>query len=88
MAKCGKEEEEVLEAWDQFHQQFPDGLIAKDDFLASKKVNFHKVPAPDDDDHLQNRMLAEALFKVFDDDNNGTFSFEEYFQVFVCTIES
>ena len=29
----------------------------------------------------QNRMLAEALFKVFDDDNSGTFSFEEYYQV-------
>ena len=31
---------------------------------------------------LQNRMLAESLFKVFDDDNSGTFSFEEYYQVF------
>ena len=30
---------------------------------------------------LQNRMLAESLFKVFDDDNSGTFSFEEYYQV-------
>ena len=27
-------------------------------------------------------MLAESLFKVFDDDNSGTFSFEEYYQVF------
>ena len=26
-------------------------------------------------------MLAESLFKVFDDDNSGTFSFEEYYQV-------
>ena len=32
----------------------------------------------------QNRMLAESLFKVFDDDNSGTFSFEEYYQVFAC----
>ena len=30
-------------------------------------------------------MLAEALFKVFDDDNSGTFSFEEYYQVAGCT---
>ena len=45
MAKCGKEEEEVLEAWDQFHQQFPEGLIPKEDFLASKKVNF--IPKED-----------------------------------------
>ena len=27
-------------------------------------------------------MLAESLFKVFGDDNSGTFSFEEYYQVF------
>ena len=39
VAKCGKEKEEVLEAWDQFHEQFPGGLIPKEDFLASKKVN-------------------------------------------------
>ena len=39
VAKCGKEMEEVLEAWDQFHEQFPEGLIHKEDFLASKKVN-------------------------------------------------
>ena len=39
VAKCGKEREEVLEAWDQFHEQFPGGLIPKEDFLASKKVN-------------------------------------------------
>ena len=25
VAKCGKEKEEVLEAWDQFHEQFPGG---------------------------------------------------------------
>ena len=29
-------------------------------------------------------MLAESLFKVFDDDNSGTFSFEEFYQVFAC----
>ena len=39
VTKCGKEEDEVLEAWDQFHEQFPEGLIPKEDFLASKKVN-------------------------------------------------
>ena len=46
MAKCGKEEGEVLEAWDRFHEQFPEGLIPKEDFLASKNVNlqhFHRL---------------------------------------------
>ena len=41
VAKCGKERDEVLEAWDQFHEQFPEGLIPKEDFLGSKKVNCH-----------------------------------------------
>ena len=80
VAKCGKERDEVLEAWDQFHEQFPEGLIPKEDFLGSKKVNCRQYVLT----HgwlSQNRMLAEALFKVFDDDNSGTFSFEEYYQV-------
>ena len=40
MTKCGKDEDEVLAAWDRFHEQFPEGLIPKEDFLASKKVNW------------------------------------------------
>merc|ERR1712126_333530 len=64
IAKTGKEEAEILEAWDQFHEEHPEGTISKEDFLASKSGN----------------MMAESIFRVFDDDNSGTFSFEEFFQ--------
>ena len=29
----------------------------------------------------QDNLIAESIFKVFDDDNSGTFTFEEYYQV-------
>ena len=76
-AKCGQEEGQVVQAFDDFHAQHPDGVISKEDFLASKTVNILKQsPA-----FRQDSMMAEALFRVFDDDNSGTFSFEEFFQV-------
>ena len=30
---------------------------------------------------FQNTMMAESLFRVFDEDKSGTLSFEEYLQV-------
>ena len=30
--------------------------------------------------HSKNTMMAESLFRVFDEDKSGTLSFEEYFQ--------
>ena len=29
----------------------------------------------------QDNLIAESIFKVFDDDNSGTFTFEEFYQV-------
>ena len=33
-AKCKKEEEELLLAWDEFHTTYPGGLISKEEYLA------------------------------------------------------
>ena len=38
MVKCDKTEEEVLQAYDDFHINHTDGVISKDDFLKSTDV--------------------------------------------------
>jgi hypothetical protein len=39
MAKTGEEESIILDAWEDFHNQHDNGLITKEDFLASKPVH-------------------------------------------------
>ena len=36
MKKCNNEEEEILKAWDEFHEKHDKGIITKEDFLASQ----------------------------------------------------
>ena len=36
---------QVLKAWDDFHDMYPDGFVSREDFLASKSVVF-KLNAP------------------------------------------
>ena len=38
MAKCNMTEEEVLEAYDGFHEQNKKGVISKEEFIHSRKV--------------------------------------------------
>ena len=40
MVKCGKREEEVLQAYDEFYVKHEDGVISKEDYTNSKGVGF------------------------------------------------
>eukprot|EP00092_Neocalanus_flemingeri_P072599 GFUD01089418.1.p1 GENE.GFUD01089418.1~~GFUD01089418.1.p1 ORF type:complete len:200 (-),score=72.88 GFUD01089418.1:90-689(-) len=64
MYKCSKTQEEVLEEYNNFYKQHSDGLVTKEEYINS----------------TENCLEAEALFRVFDEDNSGTLSFYEYMQ--------
>ena len=36
MKKCDNKEEDILKAWDEFHEKHDKGIITKEDFLASQ----------------------------------------------------
>ena len=36
MKKCDNKEEDILKAWDEFHDKHDKGIISKEDFLASQ----------------------------------------------------
>ena len=38
MTKCDMAEEEVLEAYDEFHKQHEKGVISKEEFVKSRRV--------------------------------------------------
>merc|ERR1739838_472131 len=69
MVKCNKTEEEVLQAYDDFHINHTDGVISKDDFLNS----------------TDNGLMGESLFRVFDEDKSNSLSFYEFFQAINIT---
>jgi len=58
-------EEELLISYDEFHENYPSGEINKKEFLAQSKAGM---------------FLAEALFRVFDEDNSGNLDFSEFIQ--------
>ena len=39
MVKCDKSQQEVLEAYDDFHLKYEDGSISRKEYTDSKKVN-------------------------------------------------
>lgn len=59
-------EEELLVAHDDFHERYPSGEINKKEFLEQSRAGM---------------FLAEALFRVFDEDNSGNLDFSEFIQV-------
>ena len=56
--------EDVMERYEAFQRDNPEGEITKDKFLLTKK----------------NSLMAESLFRVFDEDNSGALNFFEYLQ--------
>merc|ERR1711994_1032690 len=62
--KCGMEEGEVRERYEEFLVQHPEGEISKEEYIGSMK----------------NSLMAESLFRVFDEDNSGNLNFFEYLQ--------
>ena len=64
MAKCDKNEEDVTAAYEDFHAKYPSGEISQDLFLEQSQAG----------------ILAESLFRVFDEDKSGELSFYEFYQ--------
>ena len=78
MAKCEMTEEEVVAAYSDFNENNPEGIITKAAFLDSMEVtNLHSAEIQ----LLQEKLIAESLFRVFDEDNSGALNFSEYLQV-------
>ena len=78
MAKCDMTEEEVVAAYSDFNTKNPEGIITKAAFLDSMEVtNVHSAEKI----LLQEKLIAESLFRVFDEDNSGALNFSEYLQV-------
>lgn len=63
--KCKMEKEEVKEKYETFQKNYPEGEITKEEFLETRT----------------NSLMAESLFRVFDEDNSGALNFFEYLQV-------
>ena len=80
--KCNMEKEDVEKSYDDFNLKYKDGFIQKDEYIQSMKVtNVSIIIFISLNCFLQNTMMAESLFRVFDEDKSGTLSFEEYLQV-------
>lgn len=68
--KCQIEKEEVKEKYENFQKNYPEGEITKDEFLQT----------------MSNSLMAESLFRVFDEDNSGALNFFEYLQAENVTV--
>ena len=78
-------EEELLTSHGEFHEKYPAGEINKKQFLEQSKVSLewsrftwnlqHKISLK------AGPFLAEALFRVFDEDGSGNLDFSEFVQV-------
>ena len=66
MTKTELSEEEIVIAYDEFHEKYPSGAITRKEFLAQSKAG---------------QFIAEALFRVFDSDESGNLNFSEFIQV-------
>merc|ERR1712062_367193 len=62
--KTNKSPQEITEAYDKFHREYPKGSITREAYISSTK----------------DYVLNDALFRVFDEDDSGTLNFFEWFQ--------
>ena len=81
--KCNMKKEDVEKSYDEFNLKYKDGFIQKDEYIQSMKVTTVSIISSSLSLNciVQNTMMAESLFRVFDEDKSGTLSFEEYLQV-------
>ena len=79
--KCNMKKEDVEKSYDEFNLKYKDGFIQKDEYIQSMKVTNVSFIFFSQNCIVQNTMMAESLFRVFDEDKSGTLSFEEYLQV-------
>jgi len=68
--KCSLEKEDVRRKYEEFQATYPEGEITKEEFL----------------DSMSNSLMAESLFRVFDEDNSGALNFFEYLQAENVTV--
>merc|ERR1712012_309346 len=64
VVKTGLSKDEVEKLHEEFIAENPEGVINMEKYVSSHK----------------NTMMAESLFRVFDEDKSGTLSFDEYLQ--------
>ena len=83
VSKYGLSNIDALLAYDKFFKRFPSGEIKKEDFMEEYKVtkniswvNTFKITI-----NIQDNIMAEAFFRVFDEDKSGALSFYEYMLV-------
>ena len=70
--KLGLSNQELLENYEDFMKTCPDGEMTKDKFVTSYQSD-------------SEGMLADSLFRVFDEDGSGTMDFSEYMMASNCT---
>ena len=80
VSKSGLSNIDAPLAYDKFFKKYPTGSIKKNDFLEEYKV-FPFLSFLIDITVLQDDIMAEAYFRVFDEDNSGSLSFYEYMLV-------
>merc|ERR1712025_366758 len=68
--KCNLNKDEVREKYESFQSNYPEGEITKEQFLET----------------MRNPLVAESLFRVFDEDNSGALNFFEYLQAANVTV--
>ena len=80
MSKCNMSEEQVLAAYDVFYEKHPSGEISQvmmNDIWSACKSYFQT----DFVNQSSAGIIAESLFRVFDEDKSGQLSFYEFLQV-------
>ena len=70
--KLGLSNKEILENYEDFMRTCPNGEMTKDIFVNSYKSDGEG-------------LLADSLFRVFDEDGSGTMDFPEYMMASNCT---
>ena len=83
VSKYGLSNIDALLAYDKFFKRFPSGEIKKEDFMEEYKVtkNISWVNTFKMTINIQDNIMAEAFFRVFDEDKSGALSFYEYMLV-------
>ena len=77
---CWLSLKEITEAYDKFHREYPKGSITREAYISSTKVRFLNTVFSYTHETIQDYVLNDALFRVFDEDDSGTLNFFEWFQ--------
>ena len=73
--KVGLSNMEISESYEKFMKTCPRGEMTKEQFLESSKSSLGN----------EGGLMADSLFRVFDEDGSGTMDFSEYMMASNCT---